>query len=69
MHDKDNAEEDKRPKEVDNQGARKELLDQLESTVNYFHKLPQHEKFSFATNADLYHLMQLVLSILKTKTR
>jgi hypothetical protein len=45
--------------------TRKELIEQLEAQVEYFEKLPAHEKFSFAINADLYYFMLLIVNILK----
>jgi len=58
--------EDQEPqKEV----TRDELVDQLQAQVNYYDQLPQHEKFTFVTNADLAYFMLLVLNILKKGTK
>ena len=45
--------------------SKNELIEQLESHVNYFDSLPQHEKFSFALNVDLQYFMTIILNILK----
>lgn len=57
-HDDKNKEE---PEDV----TREELIQQLENQVEYFEKLPAHEKFSFPVNADLYYFMLIVLNIFK----
>lgn len=57
--------EDKKPQEEYKQVTRQELIEQLEHQVNYFDTLPQHEKFSFAINADVYYFMLIILNILK----
>jgi predicted glycoside hydrolase/deacetylase ChbG (UPF0249 family) len=69
MNDKNKTEKDESPKEIDKEGIREELVEQLERMVNYFHRLPKHEQFSFVTNCDLYHHMELVLKILKIGKR
>jgi hypothetical protein len=66
QHEK-SVQENEHPKDIEKRFTRGELIEQLESTINYFHRLPRHEQFSFVTNADLYHLMVLVLNILKLK--
>lgn len=53
------------PKEIEKCVTRKELIEQLEAHVEYFEKLPNHEKFSFAINADLYYFMMVILNIFK----
>lgn len=54
-------EDEEEPKGI----TQEELIQQLEAQTNYYDKLPQHEKFSFVTNADLCYFMLLVLNILK----
>lgn len=49
-----------------NKGLTKdELIEQLDNFAKYFDSLPVHEKFSFATNADLYYPLLLIVNILK----
>lgn len=45
--------------------TREELVEQLDLQISYFDRLPQHEKFSFCTNADLCYFMMLIASIVK----
>jgi len=45
--------------------TREELIEQLDAQVSQFDRLPEHVKFSFATNADLYYPMLLILNIFK----
>lgn len=45
--------------------ARKELLEQLQTYIDNFEKLPQHEKFSFALLCDIYYPLLIILNILK----
>lgn len=40
-------------------------LEFLKKQVEYFPSLPEHMKYSYATNADLYDLMCLLVKILK----
>jgi hypothetical protein len=56
---------DEKPDEIGNPITRKELVEQLEAQIAYFEALPQHEKFSFCTNADLAYFMLLVCNIVK----
>jgi len=49
------------PKGITNE----ELIERLEAHVEHFDNLPEHVKFSFVTNTDLYYFMLLVLNILK----
>ena len=67
---KKNEDVDTKEKEHENRNdpkgiGRDELIEQLESHVNYFDSLPQHEKFSFALNVDLQYFMTIILNILK----
>lgn len=57
--------DDKEPNDNNKQITRQELIDQLESQVAYFEQLPQHQRFSFTTNADVYYFMMIILNILK----
>lgn len=59
------SKDDQTPDDIDKGVTREELIDQLESQVAYFDSLPQHQKFSFTTNADLYYFMMIILNILK----
>jgi hypothetical protein len=45
--------------------TKEELIEQLENQVKYFDNFPQHEKFAFTVNADLYYFMLIILNILK----
>lgn len=52
------------PKEREELFAIEELLEQLSTSVDYFHQLPPKERVTCVTNADLYHQMLLVSNIL-----
>lgn len=65
MDQEEQIKKDENPKEIEKSITREELVEQFEAQVNYFEKLPQHEKFSFAINADLYYFMLLIVNILK----
>jgi hypothetical protein len=67
MNNKHETNDSNHPKDGDESFTKHDLIEQLEYSVNYFHRLPKHEKFSFVTQADLYHLMVLVVNILKIK--
>lgn len=57
--------DDKKPDDDHKEITREELIEQLEAQVKYFDTLPQHQRFSFTTNADLYYFMLIILNILK----
>lgn len=42
-----------------------ELMDELQSMIKAIEDLPKHEKFSFATNADLSYCILIILNIFK----
>ena len=65
MDNEQETQDNKYPHAADKSLARKELIEQLETMVDYFHRLPNKEKYSYATNADLYQHMILVVNILK----
>ena len=62
-NDKENA--DNAPEKEGNPITREELIEQLDLQISYFDRLPQHEKFSFCTNADLCYFMMLIANIVK----
>jgi hypothetical protein len=53
------------PENPEKRLTKHDLIDQLAAQVEYFEKLPQHEKFSFALNCDLYYFMLLISNIFK----
>jgi hypothetical protein len=69
MNDKENHDADKTENEAScgepKPFTKQELIEQLESQVNHFDTLPNHEKFSFCRTCDLYYFMLLVLNIFK----
>jgi hypothetical protein len=59
------AHEKSAPDEYQEEITKKELIEQFENQVRYFDNFPQHEKFAFTVNADLYYFMLIILNILK----
>ena len=56
---------DNGPQDNGKSPTKEELIEQLDNFVKYFDSLPVHEKFSFATNADLSYPLLLIVNILK----
>lgn len=65
MNNENQINQDSSPENIPKGITRKELLEQLDSQVNYFENLPTHIKFSTVTHADLYYFMLLIVNILK----
>jgi hypothetical protein len=65
MEDNTNTNGDSGPQDNGKGPTKDELIEQLDNFVKYFDSLPVHEKFSFATNADLYYPLLLIVNILK----
>lgn len=64
MKNEKDIQEDKDPKDTNKPIITDQFIEQLKDVVDYFHRLPRHEQFSFVTNSDLYYQMTLVVNTL-----
>jgi hypothetical protein len=67
VNDISKSEDNNSPQEDHKGVTREELIEQLQHQVDHFDTLPQHLRFSFTTNADLYYFMLIILNILKKR--
>lgn len=65
MYEVNNNGEDQPPTEPQESVADNPHLEFLLKQIEYFPTLPEHIKYSYATNADLYDLMVIIANILK----
>jgi hypothetical protein len=57
--------DDQKPHQQNEGITRDDLIEQLDNQVKHFDTLPEHQRFSFTTNCDLYYFMMIILNILK----
>ena len=65
MKNDEKVEQDCNPEPINKHIAREDLIEQLESFVYHFHKLPNHVQFSFVTYSDLINYLLPVLNLFK----